>query len=104
MVSQDANGTRYALIICGDRTSFPARTQIFAGIKAKGCCMAHASGLLPCVLFLREILSSVRLASIFDNNQLVFARKLENGIHVHNLPVDVNWDHRSNWRIELPMN
>src|SRR5439155_8656405 len=74
MVPQHSNFTCHRFVIRGHRASLAASTQIFPGIEAERSCMPHRAGLAPAMLFLREILGPVRLASVLDHDQVVPVR------------------------------
>src|SRR5215469_14693427 len=81
-------GNRF--IVRGNRASFAARTEILARIESKRCRLTYRAALSPAILRRREIFSTVRLARVFDYDQVIARRDLKNGVHVRRLAVQVN--------------
>ena len=77
------------LVIGGGGTGFAAGAKIFAGVEAESRNLADGAGLAPAVFLLGEIFRAVGLAGIFDDDELVAIRQLQDGIHVGNLAVQM---------------
>ena len=80
----------HGFIVCGDGAAFSASSKILAGIKAEGRGHSDRAGTFPPVILLGEILRAVRLAGIFNHEQVVFLRQFQDWIHVGRLPVQMH--------------
>ena len=80
----------HPVIIGGDCSGLAARTQVLPGIKAERGGMAHRACLAPPAFLFREVFCTVRLAGVFDDNEVVSGGQLEDGVHVGHLPVQMH--------------
>src|SRR5947208_6314548 len=90
VVAQHLAAPRELLVVGRDGARLAARAQILPRIEAECRGMTHRPGLAPAVPSLREVLRAVRLAGIFDNDEVVLGREIEDRIHVSHLPVQVH--------------
>src|SRR5439155_18253994 len=70
VVAQHLAAPRQSLVVGRDGSRLAASTQILAGIEAERCGAAHRARLTPAFLLLREILRTVRLAGVLDDDQV----------------------------------
>src|SRR3989442_12565701 len=77
VISEHLTAPRQSLIVCGDGSRFAAGAQILPRIKAEGGRAAHRAGLAPAVLLSGEIFCAVRLAGVFDDDEVVLGRQVE---------------------------
>src|SRR5713226_4081109 len=104
VIAKNAHGLSHGLVVSGYGTSFSARAKILSGIKAERGSVAHTSRFFPCVCRLGEVLSAVRLASIFDNNEFVFASESKYRIHISGLAIDMDRNDGGHGRLQLAVN
>ena len=91
-------------IVGGDGSRLAARAQILPRIKAERGRVADRASFFPAIVLAREILRAVRLARVFDQNQIILLDQSANGIHIRHLSVKMNRDHRFDRLAALPVN
>src|SRR6266852_9532331 len=69
MIANHADPGAKSIVVRRDRPRFAAGTQVLAGIEAESGGPAHRAGDEPAVVFAREVLCAMRLASIFHHNE-----------------------------------
>src|ERR1700674_275269 len=67
VVADHLHPLRHSLIVCRDSSALATGSQILAGIKTESSRLPHRTGTLPGIFLLREVLSAVRLARIFND-------------------------------------
>src|SRR6266436_3664735 len=103
VVAKYAHGLSHGLVVSGYGTCFSARAKILSRIKAECGCVAHASRFFPRVCGLGKVLSPMRLASILDNDEIIFASESKNWIHISGLAINMNRNDGGYGRLQLPM-
>src|SRR5712664_2820226 len=77
VVAQHANLFCERSITRRNRSRLSTSAQVFSRIKAESGCMTNRASLSPPILLLRKIFSPVSLAGVFDHDQAVLPRELE---------------------------
>src|SRR5436305_2674124 len=85
---------RQARIVRSDCARLPTGPQILAWIKAECRRPAHRAGLHPAIALTGKIFSAVGLAGVFNHDEIVLLRNLQNRIHVGNLAITVDTNYR----------
>src|SRR5436305_7850490 len=85
---------RQARIVRSDCARLPTGPQILAWVKAECRRPAHRAGLHPAIAFAGKIFSAVGLAGVFNYNEIVLLRNLQNCIHVGKLAVKMDRNYR----------
>src|SRR5262245_30992467 len=94
---------RDIFIVSGDGARLAACPQVLPRIKAERSRVSHRAGTTPealtsaCIAVSREILRSVRLACVLDNEQIPALGDLQDGIHVSHLAIKMNGNDRLDW-------
>ena len=83
MIAQHTHLARQIGIIGGNHTPFAISPKILGEIEAESAKVTHATR------FPSLIIRPVCLAGVFDNDQVVLAGDLEQGIHIGALPVEM---------------
>src|SRR2546422_6848230 len=92
VVAQHPNSSGDPPIVCSTRARFSTRAQVFSRIEAEASRAAHRAGPHPTILLAGKIFSPVSLASVFNHDQVVSFRELQDGIHVRRKAVQVHGD------------
>src|SRR5579864_4017757 len=82
------------------RSCFAASTKVLARVEAERRCPAHRARLPPTramIEFARQILSSMGLTSIFDNDQSVLFTQRNDRVHIRHLSVKMNRNDSRYW-------
>src|SRR6267154_5616687 len=103
VIAKNAHGLSHGLVVSGYGTCFSARPKILSRIKAERSCVAHTSRFFPRVCGLGKVLSPMRLASILDNDEIIFASESKNWIHISGLAINMNRNDSGYGRLQLPM-
>src|SRR5262249_54568489 len=80
-------------IVRGHSSAFAARAKILSRIEAECRSAPYRAGGLPAIPLAREILGTVRLASVFNYDQAKTLGKFADRVHVSHLAVKMYWDH-----------
>src|SRR5579864_2891454 len=97
VVAQHPDLARKLLVVRGDGSGFSTRPQILSWIKAERRRLAHRPGLFPTAVFLRVVFRPMRLACVLNDDEIKVPGKLQDGIHVGRLTVEVHRHDRSYW-------
>src|SRR5439155_2441031 len=90
VIPEHTNLTRERLVVRGHGASFAAGAQVLARIEAERGRAAERASLAPPIFLFREVFCTVRLAGVFDDNEVVSGGQLEDGVHVGHLPVQMH--------------
>src|SRR6266404_4698038 len=77
-------------IVRRDRACLSTGPQILAWVKAECCRPAHRAGLHPAIALAGKIFSAVGLTSVFDHDEIVLLRNLQNRIHIGSLAIKMD--------------
>ena len=81
-------------IVCCDCACLSTCPQVLPGIKAECRRLAHGAGLHPLIPLAGKVLCAVGLAGIFNHDEIVLLRNLQNRIHVSSLSVKMDRNYR----------
>src|SRR5690348_1004892 len=104
MIAQHRTFCCQALVVGSNRAAFATRAKVLAGIKTERSCLAYPACGQPSILLFREILCTVRLASILNHDQVVLLCDFRNRIHVGHLTVEMHRYHGCDGLAEYLMN
>src|SRR5262245_43706858 len=90
MVAEHLTPDRDPFVICGDGAGFATRPQILTRIEAEGGGPAHRPGLSPAALLPGEVLGSVGLAGVFDDDKVEPRCQVEYRVHVCHLAIQMD--------------
>src|ERR1700685_633246 len=85
MIAEHFCRFRNVLVIGRDCPCFSAGSKILSGIEAEGGGSAHRTCSSPGIQLSGEVLGSMCLAGIFNDDQTISFGKIENRIHVDHL-------------------
>src|SRR5437762_2880265 len=96
VVTDHLHPSRKAFVIGRNRTALATGTKVFPGIETESGRQAEGPSFFPAAALLREVLSAVGLAGVFDNDQIILLGKTQNWVHVCCLSVQMDRHDRRN--------
>lgn len=83
-IPQHANHSSELRVVGSHRASLTVGAEVLAWVKTEAPQMSDAAGATALVF------SSMGLCSILDDNELMSARDVQNGVHIHRPTVEMN--------------
>src|SRR5215472_690275 len=72
VIAKHSQPRGHIFVVRGNRTTLSESAEILAWIEAERCGFSDGPSVAPGLGLLRKILRAVRLASVFDDHQIVF--------------------------------
>ena len=87
VIAQHAHLARGFPVVGGDGASLAASAEVFPRVEAEGGGAAHATGREPGADGARQVLRSVRLASVLNHEEAMALGQFQNRVHVRGLAI-----------------